>query len=178
MNEKVKNMDEDKRTNYELLAVAKNIRPLIRELLGKKGIMQLEILSHWQDIVGADLAAYSFPEKIEFRQNAKSGGIAHLIVPSGAFALELQHREKQIISKINTYFGYNAVCGIRIRQDGEFNFISQGKKSEKDKNPPLLVNDDDKKYITEISSEVKDEKLKEILIKLGYSVFNQKNKQQ
>jgi len=138
----------------------------------------LEILSHWQDIVGADLAAYSFPEKIEFRQNAKSGGIAHLIVPSGAFALELQHREKQIISKINTYFGYNAVCGIRIRQDGEFNFISQGKKSEKDKNPPLLVNDDDKKYITEISSEVKDEKLKEILIKLGYSVFNQKNKQQ
>ena len=70
------------------------------------------------------------------------------------------------------------MCGIRIRQDGEFNFIAQGKKSEKDKNTPLLVNDDEKKYITEISSEVKDEKLKEILIKLGYSVFNQKNKQQ
>ncbi len=177
MNEKVKNMDIDKRTNYEPLAVAKNIRPLVRELLGKKGIMQLEILSHWQDIVSVDLAAYSFPEKIEFRQSAKNGGIAHLVVPSGAFALELQHREKQIISKINTYFGYNAVSGIRIRQDGEFDFASYAKKSEKEKDTQLLVNDDEKKYIEEMSSDVKNEKLKEILIKLGYSVFNKKNQQ-
>ena len=44
MNEKMKQTTEDKRTNYEPLAVAKNIRPLIQQLLGKKGIMQLEIL--------------------------------------------------------------------------------------------------------------------------------------
>ena len=177
MNEKMKQTTEDKRTNYEPLAVAKNIRPLIQQLLGKKGIMQLEILSHWSDIVGADLAAYSFPEKIEFRQNTKSGGVAHLIVPSGAFALELQHREQQIVAKINTYFGYNAISGIRIRQDGEFDFELCSPKSKKEKNAPLLVSEEEKKYIEEMSSDVKDDKLKEILIKLGYSVFNQKNQQ-
>ena len=177
MNEKVKYIEENKRTNHEPLAVAKNIRPLIQQLLGQKGIMQLEILSHWEDIIGADLSAYSFPEKIEFRQNAKSGGVVHLIVPSGAFALELQHREKQIIAKINTYFGYNAVSGMRIRQDGEFDFELCMPKSRKEKNTHLLVSDDEKKYIEEVSSDVKDDKLKEILIKLGYSVFNQKNQQ-
>lgn len=177
MNEKVKNTDNNKRTNHEPLAVVKNIRPLVQQLLGQKGIMQLEILTHWEDIVGADLAAYSFPEKIEFRQNTKSGGVAHLIVPSGAFALELQHRETQIVSKINTYFGYKAVSGIRIRQDGEFDFGLCAPKAQKEKNISLLVNDEEKKYIEEISSDVKDDKLKEILIKLGYSVFNQKNQQ-
>ena len=177
MNDKLKNAHECKRTNYEPLAVAKNIRPLIKELLGQKGIMQLEILSHWEDIVGSDLSCYSFPEKIEFRANLKNGGIAHLIVPSGAFALELQHREKQIIAKINTYFGYNAVSGIRIRQDGEFDFELCQPKNKKEKDKHLLVSDEEKKYIEEMSSEVKDSNLKEILIKLGYSVFNQNNQQ-
>ena len=133
MKKKVKNVENNERTNYEPLAVAKNIRPLIQELMGKKGIIQLEILSHWTDIVGADLATYSFPEKIEFRQNTKNGGIVHLVVPSGAFALELQHREKQIITKINTYFGYGAVATIRIRQDGEFDFELCQPKIKKEK---------------------------------------------
>ena len=177
MNEKIKNSDKEKRTNYEPLAVAKNIRPLIQSLLGQKGIMQLEILGHWKEIVGDDLSAYSFPEKIEFRQGAKNGGIVHLIVPSGAFALELQHREKQIISKINVYFGYNAVSSIRIRQDGEFNFEQLKPIHKHNKSNDILVSEEEKKYIEEMSSEVKNEKLKEILIKLGYSVFNQKNQQ-
>ena len=177
MTDNLKNIDEEKRSNYEPLAVAKNIRPLIRELLGKKGIMQLEILSHWNDIVGEDLSAYAFPEKIEFRANNKNDGVVHLIVPSGAFALELQHREKQIISKINTYFGYNAVAHIRIRQDGEFDFDLCKPKTTKNKIEPLLVSDDEKKYIEEMTSDVKNDELKEILIKLGYGVFNRKNQQ-
>ena len=61
MEKKEIKIDADKRTNYEPMAVAKNIRPLVRKILGKNGIMQVEVLSRWEEIAGPDLAAYSFP---------------------------------------------------------------------------------------------------------------------
>ena len=178
MEKKEIKIDADKRTNYEPMAVAKNIRTLARKILGKNGIVQVEVLSRWEEIVGPDLAAYSFPEKIEFRANQRSGGIVHLLVPSGAFALELQHRERQILAKINVYFGYDAVSSLRIRQDSEIRFEELRKTPAPKKEEPLLVSDDEKNYIQEISHDVTDAKLKEILIKLGYSVFHEINKQE
>lgn len=178
MEKKEIKIDADKRTNYEPMAVAKNIRPLVRKILGKNGIMQVEVLSRWEEIAGPDLAAYSFPEKIEFRANQRSGGIVHLLVPSGAFALELQHRERQILAKINAYFGYSAFSSLRIRQDSEIRFEEFRKIPAPKKEEPLLVSDDEKNYIQDISHDVKDAKLKEILIKLGYSVFHEINKQE
>ena len=168
----------NKRTNYEPMAVAKNIRPLVRNILGKNGIMQLEILSRWEEIAGADLAVYSFPEKIDFRANQRSGGIVHLLVPSGAFALELQHREQQILAKINAYFGYGAVSSLRIRQDSEIDFNKLRRAPRQEKEDLRLVSAAEKNYIQEMSRDVQDTKLKEILIKLGYSVFQKINKKE
>lgn len=176
MTQKTDKHSEDKRTNADLLAVAKNIRPLVQKILGQNGIMQVEMLGHWEEIIGSDLADYCFPEKIDFRANQRSDGVLHLLVPSGAFALELQHRETQILAKINTYFGYKAVSSLRIRQDAQFDFENMRKPKPLKNNEPLLVSDDEKNYIQEITNEVQNEHLKEILIKLGYSVFNENNK--
>lgn len=161
-----------KRTNYDLTAIARNIRPLVKKILGPSGLMQVEMLSNWSEIVGEDLAAYSFPEKIDFKHNQKNNGTLHLIVPSGAFALELQHKEPQILSKINTFFGYGAVSSIKIIQNNEMQFEKKKKQLQKTQKP-IVVSDEDKKYIDESGAKIKDAKLKEILIKLGYSVFNE-----
>lgn len=176
MTQKTDKHSEDKRTNADLLAVAKNIRPLVQKILGQNGIMQVEMLGHWEEIIGHDLAAYCFPEKIDFRANQRSDGVLHLLVPSGAFALEIQHRETQILAKINTYFGYKAVSSLKIRQDAQFDFDVMRKSKPLKNNEPLLVSDDEKNYIQEVTNDVQNEHLKEILIKLGYSVFNENNK--
>ena len=43
MTQKTDKHSEDKRTNADLLAVAKNIRPLVQKILGQNGIMQVEM---------------------------------------------------------------------------------------------------------------------------------------
>lgn len=168
------NNDENKRTNLDLMRVSKNIIPLAKKLLGKKGMMEFEILINWEKIVGPELACFSIPEKVEFKNNQRNNGILHLTVPSGAFALELQHREHFIVEKVNTFFGYGAVSGIRIMQNNEMQFYEKPQKPQK-RTKPVLVSADEANYIKEMSETVKNTELKEILIKLGYSVFSDKN---
>lgn len=163
-----------KRTNRDLMALAKNIRPLMKKILGPKGLVQVELLSRWSEIVGEDLAEYSFPDKIEFAGSQKSNGTIQLLVPNGAFALELQHREPQILARINAYFGYAAVSKLRILQNSQAQFAQKVKQSKKTVKP-LVVSPEEESYIKEMGAEIKNPQLKEILIKLGYSVFSDNN---
>ena len=63
-----------------------------------------------------------------------------------------------------------------IPANAQFDFDVMRKSKPLKNNEPLLVSDDEKNYIQEIANEVQNERLKEILIKLGYSVFNENNK--
>lgn len=165
---------EDKRTTKDLQSLSKMVLPLAKRLLGKKGFIEVDIITNWAKIVGNDLAQYSFPQSISFRRDEKNNGILHLMVPSGAFALEIKHRETRIISQINTYFGYNAVCSLKIIQNNELNI---GDETPKKKLSPqkTLVTKEEENYIKAQVDDVKSPKLKEILIKLGQSIYSNNN---
>ena len=105
---------KEEHTLEDLTSVSKTILPLAKQLLGAKGLMEIEILSGWTSIVGEDLAQYSLPQKIFFRKNERSDGTLELLVLSGAFAMQIKQRESQILDKINTYFGYKAVSKLKI----------------------------------------------------------------
>lgn len=162
---------DNQRTNFDLLALSKNISPLIKKILGKKGFMEVDIVTNWAKIVGEDLAQYSVPLKIDFKKNQRNNAILHLQVPSGAFALEIQHRENFILEKINAYFGYNAVSGVKIIQNSAMP-LKQDYEPVETKKQNLLT-DNEKNYIQQQTEDIKSQKLKEILIKLGHSIFNE-----
>ena len=86
-------------------------------MLGSRGFVAVDILAGWHEIVGEELAEFCLPQKIDFPRGQKSNGTLYLNVASGAFALEIQHREKFILEKINTRFGYQAVAKIKIVQN-------------------------------------------------------------
>lgn len=162
---------KSERKTYDLTALSKTIAPLTKRLFGKKGFVEVDILSNWDKIVGEELADYSFPQKIDFKREQKNNGILHLQVPSGAFALEIQHRERFILEKVNAYFGYNAVSGIKIIQNNSLS-LRQEDKYETDVPKKNLVTGEEENYIKGLADEIKNSKLKEILIKLGHSIFN------
>lgn len=162
---------KEERRTYDLTALSRTIAPLTKRLFGKKGFIEVDILSNWDKIVGAELADYSFPQKIDFKREQKNNGILHLQVPSGAFALEIQHRERFILEKINAYFGYNAVCGIKIIQNNSLT-LSQENKYHVEVPKENLVTGEEENYIKSLAEDIKNSKLKEILIKLGHSIFN------
>lgn len=164
------NDNSPRRSSGQFQSLAKSIMPLARSVLGKKGFVEVDILTNWAGIVGEELADYTFPQKIDFKREMKTNGILHLMVPSGAFALEVQHREKFILQKINTYFGYSAVSGLRIIQNASINLKDM---LPKDNSHPRkkLVTAEEENYIKDLAEEINHPELKEILIKLGQSVF-------
>ena len=82
---------------------------LTRAAFSDRGFSQGSILTDWIDVVGAETAAKSCPEKIS------RDGVLTLRV-DGSVAVEIQHLEPQILERIASHFGYRAVTRIRIRQ--------------------------------------------------------------
>ncbi len=173
MTKSKKMLIREERTLDDLTSVSKTIMPLAKQLLGAGGMIELEILSGWSSIVGEELAKYSLPQKISFSKNEKTGGTLQLIVLSGAFAMEIKQREPQILSQINTYFGYNAVTKLKIIQNScPENFLLNKKPIDNVKK--ILVSAEEQNYITEIIKDVDNSNLREHLENLGKAVFSNK----
>ena len=162
---------ETKRTDGSMNAIGAVLLPLIRGICSKKGMIAFDVIASWAKIAGQDMARYSIPEKITFKKGEKENGILRIKVLSGAFALEISHREKFIVEKINSYFGFNAVSGIKIIQDSAgFNaMLAQSNQPPKQK---ILVSKEEQNYIREITDGLTDSQLKDRLVSLGEKIFN------
>ena len=82
---------------------------LLGKLLGsearRRGLMEARLLTDWATVIGEAIATRCQPVSLN------RDGILHLDVTGGA-ALELQHAELQVIERINTYFGRQAVTRL------------------------------------------------------------------
>jgi len=105
---------------FSLPPVGARVMQVAQAAFMKRGFAQGHVIAHWEEIMGAELAAFSMPEKIAFpRGSAKSadlsGGTLTIRV-DGPAALEIRHLEPQIIDRINTYYGYAAIGRLKIIQ--------------------------------------------------------------
>ena len=80
----------------------------------KRGFFEASVFSDWHDIVGDDLARQCVPMRL-VRGPEGEGGTLHVRV-TGPLALELQHLEPQVIERINSFYGFRAVAGLRLHQ--------------------------------------------------------------
>lgn len=151
--------------------VAMSFAPTAKKLLGKNGFIELDIITNWSEIVGEGLAEYSHPQSIDFKRGQRSDGILNIAVDGGAFAIEISHKKKNIIEKINTFFGYGAVKDLRIVQTNVADFSQ--KKSQLTRRNKTLVTLKEQNYIDEHTADIKNPHLKETLKKLGNNIFSQ-----
>ena len=94
----------------------------------KFGFATLNLIMDWPAIVGAALAAQSAPERLKWPprgdgtgdgaevEPGRRRGATLLIRVDGARALEFQYQSRQILERINAYFGYAAVTELRLLQ--------------------------------------------------------------
>ena len=167
--EKIKISDE--RKTMGLSSLSKTVLPFAKQLLGSKGFVEIDILTGWSEIVGDELAEFCLPQKIVFPRGQKTGGTLYLYAASGAFALEITHRERFILEKINTRFGYQAVAKIKIVQNGG-PALTRPIKTKTAEPSETLVSKEEENYINNLTEDLKHTELKKILVKLGKSVFN------
>ena len=125
-----------------------------KRILNKKGQIYSETLDNWKYIVGNELFRVCYPRS--FKNSKLNGSCLNIMVKRGN-EVDLEYSKKNIIKKINTFFGYNVVNNIKINTfDGQFEKIKEKKvinatKSEHIKNISNIKNDKIKKSLLELS---------------------------
>jgi hypothetical protein len=96
--------------------VGRAIDPVCR----RRGFASSELLTLWPELVGAEVAEGSRPEKLLWprrRGEAGEGEPATLLVAAdGPTALILTHAGPQIVERLNAFLGWRAIARIRVEQ--------------------------------------------------------------
>ena len=96
----------------------------IKGILRKNGYNYSEIISKWNFLVGKDIANFCFPKSIKMSKENKNGTLI-LSVERGD-EINAEYSKKEIINKINSYFGYKLIDQIRLQT-----YNPRGKKVKK-----------------------------------------------
>ena len=148
--------------------LAEVLRKTLADAFAKQGFASVELVTRWPQIVGAEIAAHSQPEKIQWprtpqarnaqARNAPEPGTLLLRV-EGPAAVEIQHLSEVILQRVNQFFGWQAVASVRLRQ------APLARRAE-----PRPLPAPDPAAAARIAAtlpEIRDEKLREALARLG-----------
>ena len=161
--------------NFKPVKISESLKTINQNVLYKFGKLDYIIHAKWPDIVGVFFIQHSEPKKItsiptNISKNEKTiyKKFLHVNVTPAA-AVEFQHFQNKIIEKINSFFGYEAIHGIKIHQ--------KLVKINKSSTTKSILNCDNikqiKKEIKNTTSEINDKKLEESLLNLGLSISNE-----
>ena len=144
------------------------LKDLLHKTLGdafaKQGFASTELVTRWADIVGSEIAAHSQPEKIQWQrqvdgQQPEPGTLVLRV--EGPTAVEIQHLSAVVLERVNRFFGWQAVGGLRLRQ-------APLRRDERKPHPcPDLAA---AARIAEDLPEIKDDKLRDALARLGAAI--------
>ena len=135
----------------------------IKKVINKRGQIYSETLNNWKNIAGENLFKFCYPKS--FKNSNKFGVSTLLIMVKRGHEVDLEYSKKEIIDRMNNFFGNTVVEKIKFTS-----FEEELKISKDDK--ILKKNVTKNKYEKKIS-DVKNEKVKRSLLELT-KVFKEK----
>jgi hypothetical protein len=91
----------------------------VATVFARQGFTSCAIVTHWDDIVGAEIAALAEPVRMQWirsRDPDESPPATLVARVEGPAALEIQHMSGVIIERVNRYLGWRAVDKLALRQ--------------------------------------------------------------
>ena len=144
-------------------ALAATLPRVAAPVLGKHGFSEAQLIAQWPAVIGEELARHMAPERISFARGGRRDGTLRLRVEPG-FALEAQHREPQILERINAFFGYRAVARLALTQGP----LPRGPKPP----PPLrALGETERRALDRRLAGIEDQGLRDALRSLGEAVI-------
>jgi hypothetical protein len=95
------------------------VRRTLADTFARQGFASTELVTHWNDIVGAEIAAHCEPMRIKWPRGGdmEAPEPATLILRvEGPVAIEIQHLSPVILERVNRFFGWRAVGRLALRQ--------------------------------------------------------------
>ena len=132
----------------------------VKKILKKKGHIFSETLDNWRYIVGDDLFKVCYPKS--FKSSNKFSSSTLSIMVKRGHEVEMEYSKTEIIKKINTYFNDRIVEKIRL-----ITFDSNQKIFKRE-----IIKDVTKNQYTKKITNIKNEKIKNSLLKLSNLLKN------
>jgi hypothetical protein len=144
--------------------LAEVLHRTLKAAFAKQGFASTELVTRWPDIVGAEIADHSEPEKIQWPRpsgaDVAEAGVLVLRV-EGPAAIEIQHLSGVVLERVNRFFGWRAVGALRLRQ---------APLSRRKQTPQRPVDKDAAARVAAHLTEITDENLRAALGRLGAAV--------
>ena len=135
----------------------------VKKIINKKGHIYSETLNNWKYIVGDELFKICYPKS--FKNSNRFGVSTLLIMVKRGHEVDLEYSKKEIMDRMNSFFGYSVVEKLKfINFDDDTNISSP--KNNIEKNVTI------KKYQNKIK-DINNDKIKKSLIELT-KVFKQR----
>ena len=151
-----KNNIKQRNRGFQGLRSFKDTLPTsIKKIIKKKGHIFSETLNNWKYIVGDELFQICYPKS--FKNSNKLNESTLQIMVKRGHEIDLEYSKKQIIEKMNSFFGYEVVKRLKFISFDD----SQTKINNKIKDNNVTI----EKYTDRINS-IKNEKIKKSLLEL------------
>ena len=149
------NTKQRSRTIQGLRSFSDTLPKNIKKIIKKKGHIYSETLNNWKYIVGDEIFKFSYPRF--FKHSNKFGVSCLIIMVKRGHEIDLEYSKKQIIDKMNSYFGYLVVEKVKLISfdDDQTNFNKT----------KINHNATNSKYMNKII-DIKNDKIKKSLIEL------------
>ncbi len=150
-----------KQNNKESKTYVQGLRPFgntlprgLKGILKKSGYNYSEIISKWSILVGKDISNCTYPKSIKMKKGSSNGTL--LLGIKRGDEIKIEYSKKEIIDKINSYFGYKLINEIKLQT-----FSSEiSKKKEKNRDKKFYNNFQEK------INKIKNESIKNSLSQL------------
>ena len=95
-----------------LRPLSSTLPPQIKKVLKKNGFNLSSIVDNWTKIVGNNISNNCYPINIRAQGNSKEVTLILNVIHGKE--IDVEYNRKNIIDKINSYFGYSFINNIQI----------------------------------------------------------------
>jgi len=143
----------------------KHFRQITRTAFERYGFAQGELVAQWPAIVGEDLAARCWPEKMNWPKGRETGsrhaeGATLIVKCDPGAGLALSYETDRIAQAVNAFYGYRAVAVVKVVQAAK---ARQPQTRSEPAPPPAEVVD---KVASQVAG-IADPDLRDALSRLG-----------
>ena len=100
----------------------------VKNLLKRNSYNYSEIMNKWENLISGNITKVSYPKSIKIDPN-NNKNVLVLSIKRGNEIL-VEYSKKEIINKINSYFGYNYLNEIRLVSDNSEKKIKKVKTNK------------------------------------------------
>ena len=90
-----------------------SIPKTLKKYLQKGGYNYSNIIDNWTKMVGKKISDVCYPIKIKMGKEMKEGNLVLSVIHGKE--MEIEYEKKEIIDKINSFFGYNCISKVTLK---------------------------------------------------------------